>query len=600
MLTDIPSAFLGVESSFTGRRWIARPYDERAALALSQRFSLPEAIARSLSARGADLENAAEFLEPRLRDSLPDPSRFLDMGKAAERTAAAIMKGERLAIFGDYDVDGGTSSALLSRFIRRVSGNDPIIYIPDRMREGYGPNVDAMRTLAAAGASLVICVDCGTTAREALSAAQAAKLDVIVLDHHAAEPDLPPAYAIINPNRLDETMSEEYGALAAVGVAFLFVVALNRALREAGWYSSASAAKPEPDLLEWLDLVALGTVCDVVKLRGLNRAFVAQGLKVMDGRRNLGIAALAQLAGVKGRMDAYAAGFMLGPRINAGGRVGRSDLGARLLATDDPQTAMLLAEELHRLNDERRAIEAEVLKEAEGLTFDDHASPLTFVARDNWHAGVIGIVASRLKDKYHRPAIVIAIEGGIGKGSGRSIGEVDLGAAVIAARQAGLLLGGGGHRMAAGLTVEADKIPALREFLSERIGASLDSGERAFALPTLNLDGVVAGAAMNAEMLNRLDALAPFGAGNPEPRYALADCRVSYAEVVKDKHVRLVASHGKAKVRAMAFRAMESELGAELLSLSGRPCHLAGYLRRDDWRGAGHVQFLVSDGAEAN
>ncbi|NTU76980.1 MAG: single-stranded-DNA-specific exonuclease RecJ, partial [Alphaproteobacteria bacterium] len=331
------AAFLGIEKSFRGLRWVARSYDERLALALVQRFRLPDALARSLAARGLDLETAPSFLEPRLRELLPNPSHFKDMDVAAARMVEALRKGERVAVFGDYDVDGATSAALLLRFVQAVGGAALRLYIPDRAREGYGPNVDAMRQLAGEGVKLVLCVDCGVTAHEPLAAAREAGMDVIVLDHHTAEPSLPPAVAVVNPNRLDETMNAAYGTLAAVGVTYLFVIAVNRALREAGWHS---AARPEPDLLQWLDLVALGTVCDVVKLTGLNRAFVVQGLKILEQGRNAGLTALAQAAALKKPVDAGALGFVLGPRVNAGGRLGQSDIGARLLATDDPSEAV--------------------------------------------------------------------------------------------------------------------------------------------------------------------------------------------------------------------------------------------------------------------
>ncbi len=579
--------FLGVERSFTGKRWVTRACDERMAEALAQRYTLPDLMARSLSARGLDLETTPSFLDPRLRNLMPDPSRFKDMDCAAARMAEAVQRGESVAVFGDYDVDGGTSSALLLRFGRAV-GIELRLYIPDRITEGYGPNAAAMRTLAAEGVRLVVCVDCGTTAHEPLAAARDAGLEVIILDHHTAEPVLPFAYAVVNPNRLDEDMGAAYGSLAAVGVTYLFVVAVNRSLRAAGWYG---AARAEPDLREWLDLVALGTVCDVVKLTGLNRAFVTQGLKIMEQRHNVGIAALARAAGVKAAMDTYAAGFLLGPRVNAGGRIGQADLGAKLLSTDDADYAVGLAERLNGYNTERRAIEAQVLAEAEALVFEGDA-PLVFAASENWHPGVIGIVASRLKEKYHRPAIVVALDGDVGKGSGRSIGNVDLGAAVIAARQAGLLINGGGHKMAAGLTVARDGVEALRVFLNERIGKQLEAEP---LQPTLTLDGLISGAGAQVDFVDKLAALGPFGTGNPEPRFALADCRVVRADVVGEKHVSVILMNGAARLRGIAFRAMDSDLGPALLSLGSRPCHVAGFLRCDEWNGTRRVQLLVSD-----
>ena len=585
-------AFLDVEESFTARLWAAREYDERQALALSQRFELPDMLARSLSARGIDLDMAESFLVPRLRELLPDPSSLKDMDQAVARFVRAVQQGENIAVFGDFDVDGATSSALLIRFARAL-GVDLRLYIPDRLTEGYGPNEEAMQALACEGINLVVCVDCGTSAYEPLQAAQEAGLDVIVIDHHTAQASLPPCVALVNPNRLDDPTTEALGALAAVGVTYLFVIAVNRVLRQSSFYD---AQKPEPDLMQWLDLVALGTVCDVVKLTGLNRAFVAQGLKIMERRQNTGLAALAQVAGVKKEMDSFTAGFMLGPRINAGGRVGRSDMGATLLSITDVNEALSLAQELGHLNDERRGLEADVLAEAEALVLPD-AAPFTFVASENWHAGVIGIVASRLKDKFQRPAIVIALEGDIGKGSARSIGSVDLGAAVIAARQAGLLINGGGHKMAAGLTVSREKIDELCAFLKERIGRQLE--EEPF-VSTLVMDGIASASALNVEFVQKLSALAPFGTGNPEPRFALPDCRIVRADIVGEKHVKVIAQQNNARLDAIAFRAMENNLGPSLLAHAGCQVHLAGHLRRNVWQGRESVQLVVDDAAVAN
>lgn len=589
-------AFLNVTESFSGRRWDVRAYDERQALALSQRFSLPDLIARSLSARGLDLESADSFLNPKLRDLLPDPSKLKDMDKAVERFITAIANDEKIAVFGDFDVDGATSSALLIRFARAL-GVELRLYIPDRVDEGYGPNSEAMMSLAKEGIKLVVTVDCGITAHEPLTVAQDSGLDVIVIDHHTAEPQLPPCVAAVNPNRIDDPMGETLGSLAAVGVTFLFVIAVNRALRDQGFYSDSyeEGACSEPDLMQWLDLVALGTVCDVVSLTGLNRAFVAQGLKVMERRGNQGIAALAEVAGARPEMDTYTAGFILGPRINAGGRVGKSDMGARLLSMEDKAELVGYAERLNDLNQERRALEAEVLAEAELTVFDD-AQPMSFVASENWHPGVIGIVASRLKDKFQRPAIVIALINGQGKGSGRSVGNVDLGAAVIAARQAGLLINGGGHKMAAGLTVDRAKIDELHEFFNDRIGKQLEAEP---FVPSINVDGLVSASAANVEFINKLSALAPFGTGNPEPRFGLADCRVVKAHVVGENHVKVIAQQGAARIDAIAFRAMENNLGPALLARAGGQIHLVGKLRRNVWQGRESAQLIIGDAAAA-
>jgi single-stranded-DNA-specific exonuclease len=582
-----PAPFLNVAQSATGRRWMARPYDERTAAALAQRHNLPDVLARGLSARGIDLDSAPSFLDPKLRDLLPNPSSFKDMDVAATRMAGAIQGGEQIAVFGDYDVDGATSSALLLRLAEAV-GVPLRLYVPDRLREGYGPNSAAMQTLAAEGIKLVICVDCGTTAHEPLKAAKDAGLDVIVLDHHASEPQLPPAIAVVNPNRLDE--DNTYGYMAAVGVTYLFVIAVNRALREVGYYTDT---RPEPDLRQWLDLVALGTVCDVVKLTGLNRAFVAQGLKVMEQKQNAGIAALAAVAGVKNRMDTYAAGFMLGPRVNAGGRVGEADSGAKLLSTKDSSVAMRLAEHLHQLNTQRREIEARVLLEAEALTLTENL-PMAFVASENWHPGVIGIVASRLKDKFHHPALVVSLDGNIGKGSGRSINNVDLGAVIIAARQAGLLINGGGHKMAAGFTVERSKIDALKDFLADRISKQIAAEP---LRPSLTIDGLLASTSLNPDFIRKIATLGPFGTGNPEPRFALADCRIVNASIVGEKHVSVVIMQGGVRLKGIAFRCVGMPLGDALLNSRERNFHLAGHIRIDEWQGDERVQLLIDDAA---
>ncbi|HEX3499259.1 MAG TPA: single-stranded-DNA-specific exonuclease RecJ [Stellaceae bacterium] len=584
------SAYLGVVRSLCGRQWRQSAGDERLALALAQRLGLPEIIGRILAARGIGGDEAGSFLAPRLRELLPDPSLFKDMDRAAARLAGAIRDGTLIAIFGDYDVDGATSAALLQRFIEAAGGR-VAVYIPDRQREGYGPNLPALLRLKADGAAVVVTVDCGTTAHEPLAAAMACGLDVIVVDHHVAEPALPKAFAIVNPNRLDETGA--HGQLAAVGVAFLVAVAVNRALRAAGWY----AARAEPDLLHWLDLVALGTICDVVPLTGVNRALVAQGLKVMQLRGNPGIAALADIAGITERLGTYHAGFILGPRVNAGGRVGSAGLGASLLATADAALAAGLARQLHAFNAERRDIEATVLAAAIAQVEQRNApSPIVFATGEDWHSGVIGIVASRLKERYNRPSCVVAVKDGIGKGSGRSISGVALGDAIIAARQEGLLINGGGHAMAAGFTVEQGKIGALRDFLAARIETAIGAE---IPTPLLTIDGAIAPTGATVDFLAVIQQLAPFGSGNPEPRFAIPAARILYAEPVGGAHVRCTVGDaaGAGKLKAIAFRCIDNPLGAALLERSGTLLHLAGHLRADDWNGRTGVQFCIDDAA---
>jgi len=593
---DGTAAFLGVERSASGRRWRLRGFaDDGAATAIANQLPVPEILARLMSQRGVGLEEATRFLSPRLRDQLPDPAHLKDMDRAVERLVRAIRDNERIVVFGDYDVDGATSTALLLRFFAAV-GAEGGLYVPDRMREGYGPNAAALLKLKEEGARLVITVDCGTTAHDALDAARTAGLDLIVIDHHVAEPLLPSAVAVVNPNRLDE--SSAHGHLAAVGVAFLLAVAANRALRDAGWYRT----RPEPDLLQWLDLVALGTVCDVVPLTGLNRALVAQGLKVAARRGNPGMAALAALAQTNGRaepIDAYQLGYVLGPRVNAGGRVGAADLGARLLSTDDPIRAAEWARHLDAYNKERREIEAQTLAEAIELVEKQNAeSPvLIFAAAEGWHPGVIGIVAARLKERYGRPACVVALADGIGKGSGRSVPGLALGSAVIAARQAGLLINGGGHAMAAGFTVAADKLLDLREFLAARLNDGLD---HALLMPELAIDAALAPEAAQGDLLAQIELLAPFGSANPEPRFAFARVRPQYVEPVGTGHLRLRVADALGQgspLSAIAFRAADTPVGRLIAETKGCAIHLAGHLRRDTWRGGDAVQLIIDDAA---
>jgi len=493
-------------------------------------------------------------------------------------------------------VDGATSAALLSRFLVATGAPAPRIYVPDRQAEGYGPNAAALRRLRAEGSALAITVDCGTTAHEALEAARDAGLQMIVVDHHVAEPRLPPAVAVINPNRLDDASS--HGELAAVGVAFLLAVAVNRCLRQRGWYES----RAEPDLRQLLDLVALGSICDMAPLVGVNRVLVAQGLKVMARRANLGLRTLADVAGIDSAPGTYHAGFLLGPRINAGGRVGEADLGARLLTTDDAAEASALAVRLDAYNRERQAIEAAVLDgaltEAEAQVGEGDVPPVLVVSGTGWHPGVVGIVASRLVERFRRPTCVLSVDrdSGQASGSGRSIAGVDLGSAVIAACQAGLLVKGGGHPMAAGFTLEESRIDAFSEFLADRLGAAIGA---AAARPGLRLDGVLTPAGATLGLAETLDRVGPFGIGNPEPRFALTGVRVAYAAAVGDAHLRCVLEGGGGRVDGIAFRCRETPLGDALAAGDGAPLLVAGRLRADTWRGRTRVQFHIDDAASS-
>jgi single-stranded-DNA-specific exonuclease len=582
--------FLGIERSLTGKKWLTRPVDERIALAISQRLGLPEVVGRVLSARHIGLDEAEQYFNPTLRTLLPDPSTLKDMDAGAERLAKAIMQSERVAVFGDYDVDGATSSALLIRFFRAV-GSDIVLYVPDRLKEGYGPNTDALLKLRDDGVSLVVTVDCGTASHEPLKAAADAGIDVIVVDHHVAEAKLPAVSALINPNRLDETGT--LGQLAAVGVTFLLLVALNRTLRQAGWYES----RPEPNLLDWLDIVALGTVCDMVPLTGVNRALVSQGLKVMAKRGNAGLCALGDVAGLNESPGTFHAGFIFGPRVNAGGRIGASDLGARLLSSNDQAEVHMLAEKLDGLNKERQEIEAGVLEAAIASVekTDQSNMPLVIACGEGWHPGVIGIVASRLKERYNLPAIVIALDEEFGVASGRSVSGIDLGAAVIAARQAGLLTKGGGHKMAAGFTVAREKLDALSAFFAEQISSLIDT---AGIVPTLMLDGAIQAGGATVEMIETLEMAGPFGSGNPEQKFAISNAQIAYANLVgRDKtHLQVsLTGDGGGKLQGICFRATDTPIAQTLLNHNGAPFHIAGRLRLNTWQGVTRPQILIDD-----
>ncbi|KAA5607244.1 single-stranded-DNA-specific exonuclease RecJ [Roseospira marina] len=587
-----PTGLFDDQRSVLGRRWRLRPVDERLALTLAQRHDLPDVVARLMASRGIDLDAAPGFLCPTMRDQLPDPSHLRDLDTAVARLVSAVQGGDTIALFGDYDVDGATSSALLMRYLRAVGAPPVRVHIPDRLEEGYGPNAPALLGLQEAGASVCVCVDCGMTAFEPLAAAREVGLDVVVVDHHAPGDRLPDAVAVINPKRRDE--STPHRDLAAVGVTFLLTVGLNRALRAAGWFT---AERPEPDLKGLLDLVALGTVCDVMPLTGLNRAFVTQGLKVMARRQNVGIAALADVAGLTEAPTAFHLGYILGPRVNAGGRVGEAPMGTRLLSTDDPDDARRMAEALDGFNADRKEIEAQVLLEAleqvEGRT-TPLAGPMVLAAGEGWHPGVIGIVASRLRERFDLPACVLAIEGNQAKGSGRSIPGLDLGAAVIAAREAGILTLGGGHAMAAGFSLHPDRITDLEGFLSRHLADQV--GDDGALDPVLDLDGALAVEGASLDLLGHLDHIAPFGAGNPEPAFVLTDARVLRADIVGMGHVRCqLGGSAGGRLKAIAFKVADGDLGQALLTGQGRTMHIAGTLRVDRWQGRTTPQFVIDD-----
>ena len=546
-------------------------------------------------ARGVPSDDLARHREPKIRDFLPDPSCFKDMDKGAKRLADAIQSAQTIAIFGDYDVDGATSAALLVLLLRKL-GVEPIVYIPDRLMEGYGPSGRALAELKARGASVAVCVDCGAQAFDALHEARECGLDVIVVDHHQCASELPVAYALINPNRLDEgEQAAGNGHLAAVGVAFVLAVALIRELRSRNVFELLA----EPNLLDLLDLVALGTVADVARLKSLNRAFVTQGLRVMAARQNVGLAALAQAARLVRAPSCRDLGFALGPRINAGGRVGKSDLGVRLLTCTDPEEARIIAAELDRLNEERRAIEMLVCEQAEEQAAKLNGAPVLTLMSRGWHQGVIGIVAGRIKERFGRPAIVISeCEDGTGKGSGRSISGVDLGSAVLAAKDHGLLMAGGGHPMAAGVTLAPGGLEGFREFMNERLAGDV---EKALGDRALLLDALLAPGGVGASLCDALDLAGPFGAGWPGPRLAAGPARLMRTAIVGDGHVRGIACGDDGKsFKWIAFRSASSELGQALLSSpSDQRWWLAGTIKRDEWSGGNAAEMHVDDAAIA-
>ncbi|MDB5695460.1 MAG: single-stranded-DNA-specific exonuclease RecJ [Sphingomonas bacterium] len=581
------SPVLGVTTSILGQpwRWRATAADGR------DGWGTDDLVTQLLLARGCSREALEQHRSPSIRGFMPDPSSFRDMDRAAERLADAVQGKEQVAIFGDYDVDGATSAALMVLILRDL-GLEPRAYIPDRIEEGYGPSGAALVRLAREGASLIVTVDCGAQGFEALEAARVEGVDVIVADHHQCASALPHAHAVVNPNRLDETGG--HGHLAAVGVCFLLCAALIRTLRLRGFF----AARAEPKLIDHLDLVALGTVADVAQLKGLNRAFVAQGLKVMAQRRNVGVAALIEASRLTRAPTCSDLGFALGPRINAGGRVGRADLGVRLLTTRDPVEARAIAQELDALNDDRRVIEAGVQEAAELLAANGRR--VAIAAGRGWHPGVIGIVAGRLKEKLGRPAIVIALdEAGVGKGSGRSIPGVDLGAAVLAAKEAGILTAGGGHAMAAGLTIAADRIAEFGDFLEDRLAAAVDRSSEGRALL---VDAVLASGGVNPELVTAMEVGGPYGAGWPAPRVAAGPVRIIRADVVGANHVRcIVAGDDGQNLKAMAFRHAESALGQALLGAAPhRRLWLVGRAKLDEWGSKPAAELHVEDAAWAD
>ncbi|MEO9864944.1 MAG: single-stranded-DNA-specific exonuclease RecJ [Yoonia sp.] len=585
MNTPQDKAFLGVDSSVTGRRWIGPGLvEDRASEAMAQSTGLPAPLCRTLVRRGVAPEDAETFLAPTLRDLLPDPRSLKDMEPAAARFLAALNKRERIAVFADYDVDGGTSAALLLSWLRDM-GHRATLYVPDRIDEGYGPNDEAMAALAA-DHDLIVCVDCGTLSHGPIAAA--VRADVVVLDHHLGGETLPEALAVVNPNRQDET--GDLAHLCAAAVVFLMLVEVNRQMKVAG--------QKGPDLMALLDLVALATVADVAPLVGVNRALVRQGLTVMARRQRIGLTALADVAGMDQAPTSYHLGFLLGPRVNAGGRIGKADLGARLLATDNPQEASDMAARLDELNTERREVETQVrdlaMVQAEDRGFN---APLVWAAGEGWHPGVVGIVASRLKEATNRPAIVIGLDGDEGKGSGRSVSGIDLGAVIQRVAAEGLLIKGGGHKMAAGLTVTRDKLDSAMARISELL-AKQGAGDIGPA--DLRLDGILMPGAATVELIEQIEKAGPFGAGAPAPRFGFPDCQILFAKQVGANHLKVTFGDGLgARIDAISFGAMDGPMGPMLMKHNGARFHLAGRLEVNTWQGRRSPQLRLEDAAPA-
>ena len=588
-LASQPAAAFGVAKSFSGRRWRLDEGDEALIRPLQQDLGLSPVLARLLALRGIPVAEAWDYLHPTLKKILPDPSLLSEMDQAVARVVRALASGERIAVFGDYDVDGSVSAALMANFLGAL-GTPPRIYIPDRMREGYGPSPAAMETLAAEGVSLVVTVDCGASGGEAFAAARRLGLDVVVLDHHRVE-TRPDAVAHVNPNQPADQSGLTY--LCAAGVTFLFLVGLNRALRESGFYAERNLS--EPDLREHLDLVGLATVCDVVPLVGVNRAFVRQGLGQLSKLTRPGLAALAAVAKAIPPFTAYHLGFVFGPRINAGGRVGRSSLGADLLTAQDAQPASDFAALLDLHNRERQGIEKLILEEAIAFAATQDNVPFLLVSNDGWHPGVVGIVAGRLKERFAKPSFVAGFEGGMGRGSARSIPGIDIGRMVRVARKQGLIEAGGGHAMAAGFSLMENQLSGFRRFLETQFAGTEAAYEEAASLV---LDAVSSPAAAGRSLVSEIALAGPYGAGNPEPVLAFPDVAVVFADVVGGQHVKVRLAGGDGtRLDAIAFRAAGTPLGEGILKARGRAIHVAGRLRTDDWNGQARVQLQIEDAA---
>ena len=574
--------------SISGKNWILKKYNREEISFLKDNFFLDEITSKLLSIRKIKKEDIKSFLNPSIKNFLPNPNTLMDMEKATLRTSKSINKKEKVGIFGDYDVDGATSTALLGKYFTELKIPYEI-YIPDRKKEGYGPSIKSFKELIDKGVKIIFTVDCGTLSFDAIEFANENNTDVIVLDHHQSEIKLPKAFSIINPNRFDDESNLQY--LCAAGVTFMFLVSINRKLRLENWFTKNNI--DEPNRIDYLDLVSLGTVCDVVPLIGLNRAIVKQGLKILKIKNNLGLKTLLDICKIESNPSIYHLGFMLGPRINAGGRVGKCSHGANLLLDTDPKNAFKLASELDQFNKERQILEKDLLQKLLNETKDYSKDPVLVLSGSNWHEGIIGIVAARLKDKFNKPVIIISIDGEIGKASARSIVGFDIGSVIIAATQNKILLKGGGHKMAGGFSINIKNIEKFKEFVFRRFR---NINEDLTSEKPLYLDSTISPAAVNLDFYNKVNNLAPFGSGNPEPKFIIENLKTVNSKIVGEKHIKsvLIGMDGSS-IKTIAFNAVENDLGAYLLKNNNKIFNIAGKLSLNEWKGQSNVEFIIDD-----
>ena len=574
--------------SVTGKNWILKKFDQEKIIYLKDNFSLDEITAKLLALRNIKKEDISSFLNPSIKNFLPNPNNLLDMEKSSLRTLEAIKNKEKIGVFGDYDVDGATSTALLGRYFDELKLAYEV-YIPDRKTEGYGPSIKGFKELIEKNVKIIFTVDCGTLSFQAIDYAKSKDIDVIVLDHHQSEINLPKAYSVVNPNRLDDKSDLQY--LCAAGVSFMFLVSINRELRLIDWFKNNSI--DEPNLINYLDLVSLGTVCDVVPLVGLNRAIVKQGLKILKAKKNLGLKTLLDICKIETNPSIYHLGYILGPRINAGGRVGKCSHGANLLLNSNPKEVFKLATELDQYNKERQMLEKDLIKKILIESENKLKDPVLILQGSNWHEGIIGIVAARLKDKFNKPAIIISINGDIGKASARSIVGFDIGSVIIAATQEKILLKGGGHKMAGGFSINISNIEKFKEFIFRKFK---NINEDLTQQKPLLLDSKIAPSAINLEFYDKINVLSPFGSGNPEPRFIIENLKPANSKIVGDKHIKsvLIGAEGTS-IKTIAFNATDNELGAYLLKKNNNTFNIAGKLSLNEWRGQKNVEFIIDD-----